>query len=434
MLLDTFGERQKMRILILVDCYLPSFKSGAKHMHDLGVELRSQGHEVTVLTPSEAISQRLLITEEEGLRVVRVMTGKIKGTRKAFRAFQEVRLSTVLWRRAAHFLRQNSAELIIFYSPTIFFGALVRRLKSLWRCPAYLILRDIFPAWVVDAGILRKGLIYRFFRRKEIEQYDAADIIAVQSPANLKYFARSFPRKRYRLEVLYNWTALDEPDLPPTNYRTKLGLQNKVVFFYGGNLGLAQDVDNILRLAISLASHTHIYFLLVGDGSEVPRLKSLIAAKQLRNIQVLPPVGQREYFSMVSEFDVGLISLDRRLTTHNVPGKLLGYMFWGLPVLASLNPGNDLFEILQKNQAGLCFVNGEDKNLCAAALRLASDPELRGTMGKNSRQLLERTFSVQVAVRQIMEHLSRTVSAAERVEAMVTVEPLPSIRGFQPDP
>ena len=44
-------------------------------------------------------------------------------------------------------------------------------------------------------------------------------------------------------------------------------------------------------------------------------------------------MSQGEYLSMVSEFDVGLISLDARLTSHNIPGKLLSYLYWGVPVL-----------------------------------------------------------------------------------------------------
>jgi len=134
-------------------------------------------------------------------------------------------------------------------------------------------------------------------------------------------------------------------------------------------------------------------------------LKNSIAAQDLDNIQILPAVSQEEYLSMISEFDVGLISLDARFTTHNIPGKLLSYLYWGLPVLGSVNPGNDLFDLLNKNQAGVCLVNGDEDNLIAAAQRLADNPDLRSEMGRNARRLLEQTFSVQLAANQIMEHL-----------------------------
>jgi len=393
-----------MRILLLVDCYYPNSKSSATQMHDLALELHRQKHEVIVLTPSNLVSNDIEVVNEFGVQVVRIKTRDIKGAWRAFRAVEESRLSNVLWRHARPFLLRHPADLIVFYSPTIFWAPLVRRLKSLWHCPAYLILRDIFPAWAVDAGILRKGLIYYFFRRKEILQYQAADRIAVQSPANLDYFAREFQTQRYQLEVLYNWMNLRVENLPSTNYRAQLGLKGKVVFLYGGNLGVAQDVDNILRLAQRLADHDHIRFLLVGEGSEVPRLRRLLSEKRLHNVQLLSAVSPPEYLAMLSEFDVGLLSLDRRLKTHNVPGKLLGYMYWCKPTLASINPGNDLVEILEKNQAGFCLLNGDDDGLCAAALRLANDPELRCRMGKNARTLLARLFSVEAAVTQIINH------------------------------
>jgi glycosyltransferase involved in cell wall biosynthesis len=321
-----------------------------------------------------------------------------------------------LWSRARSFLLAHPADLIVYYSPTIFFGPLVRRLKSHWGCPAYLILRDIFPQWAVDAGLLRKGLVWGYFRKKEIEQYDAADLIAVESPANLKYFAQTFPRKSYRVQVLYNWVELDGRELPSTGYRERLGLQGKVVFLYGGNLGVVQDLDNIIRLAERLATHGQVHFLLVGEGSEVSRVQRLITEKKLSNIQVLSAVPEQEYMSMLSESDVGLISLDRRLRTHNVPGTLLGAMFCGKPTLASINARNDLFQILEKDQAGLCLLNGDDDGLCAAALKLANNPELRGKMGTNARRLLERTFSAEAAVQQIMNQFPEQSIHLERAE------------------
>jgi len=107
---------------------------------------------------------------------------------------------------------------------------------------------------------------------------------------------------------------------------------------------------------------------------------------------------------MLSEFDVGLISLDRRLTTHNVPGKLLGYMYWGIPVLASINPGNDLFAAIADSQAGFCHENGNDRKLAAAALNLATNADLRACMGRNSRLLLEHKFTAPGTAQRILNH------------------------------
>lgn len=373
-------------------------------IHDLAAYMAGTGHEVTVITPSDAVHSQLTISNEEGIRVVRVRAGNLKNVARPLRGWRESRLSTTIWHGAKDFFSSNIFELIIFYSPTIFFGSLVHKLKTLWRCPAYLVLRDIFPKWAVEAGVLRRnGLLHRYFRRKELLQYSAADCIGVEAAGNLKYFKDELG-DRYPVEVLFSWMDVAPPE-PSHVYRQKLGLSGKVVFFYGGNIGVAQAMDNVVRLAGNLVDQGNIFFLLVGEGSEVPRLQAEIKNRELRNIKILPAVPQPEYMRMLSEFDVGLVSLDRRLTSHNLPGKIFGYMNNGLPILASVNPGNDLGGLLYDSGAGMSCENGDDECLRDAALRLSADAVLREQMGKNSRELLKSKFSVAAASNQIISHV-----------------------------
>jgi O26-antigen biosynthesis N-acetyl-L-fucosamine transferase len=393
-----------MRILLLVVYYLPSTMSSAKLIHDLAVELYRQGHEPVVLAPDENLNSDCEISNEDNIEIVRIKTGRIKSAPKIFRAVNEIRLSRVLWRKGEKYLKKNRFDLIVYYSPTIFFGAFVKQAKSYYGCPSYLILRDIFPKWALDAGVIKEGLIYRYFRRKEIEQYDVADIIGVQSPANLSYFTEDGILTKYTIEVLYNWTMLEENNIPVSHYREKFGLNGKIVFFYGGNIGVAQDIDNIVRLAESIRDETKAHFLLVGDGSEFDRLKSIIDEKRLSNMMIHEAVDQEQYLAMLSEFDIGLISLDKKLKTRNLPGKMLGYMYHSLPSLASINPGNDLKEIFEEHEAGLVSINGEDQIFHDNAVKLLQDESLRRQMGCNARSLLEDTFSVEKAARQIVSH------------------------------
>lgn len=396
-----------MRILLIVVYYLPSTMSSATLIHDLAVEFLRLGHEPIVVAPDENISTDSQISFENGMKVLRVKAGKIKSATRLMRAFNEIRLSEVIWKKGKKFFDENQCDLIIYYSPSIFFSSLVEKLKKKYTCSSYLVLGDIFPEWAVETGVLRKGLIYYYFKYKERKNYEAADIIRVQSPANLLYFKENGLNEKYRLEVLYNWTSLTEKYASHTKYRVRLGLQNKVVFFYGGNIGIAQDMDNIIRLAENLRKEPKAYFLLVGGGSEVSRLKEKIKLQELTNISIHDPVNHSEYLSMLSEFDVGLISLDRRLKSQNFPGKMLSYMFHAKPMLASINPGNDLKEMLEANKAGLVCINGENEIFAGYARKLISDKSLRHQLGINARSLLENTFSVSKAAEQILSHFKR---------------------------
>lgn len=374
-------------------------------MRDLAIEFVRCGHDVVLAAPDPTSKERITVVEEAGFTALRFSSGRLKGAGRVFRTVNEWRLSPRIWSAGKSFFRENHCDLIVSYSPTIFLGGLLHRLKELWGCPVFLILRDIFPQWTVDAGVLREGSpILRFFRGKEKLQYEACDVIAVQSPANLRYFQETGLDQRYKLDVLYNWAVPDEPDIPPTNLRRELGLEGRVVLFFGGNLGVQQDMENLVRLAENLRDEAGIRILLIGEGSEVPRLKRQIESKHLDNLILRPAVDQTTYLGLVREFDVGLITLDRRLKHQNFPGKLFSYLATSMPVLASINPGNDLGDILQQYEAGLVCENGEDETLRRYALRLAGDAELRASLGRNGRKLLDSIFSVSGAAKQILGH------------------------------
>jgi glycosyltransferase involved in cell wall biosynthesis len=391
-----------MKILVIADCYLPSTKSGAKLIHDLAIEFLNQKHVPIVAVPDAELKDASKVSVEEGITVLRIRTDRIKGAGKFVRAINEIRLSSIMWKSGRSFFEANPCELIVFYSPSIFFGSLVKRLKKLWNCKAYLVLRDIFPQWVVDTGILRKGLVFRFFRMMEDRQYSVADVIGVQSLANLQYFTARGIGNKYQLEVLYNWTTLTEKCVPYRDHRKKFNLQNKIVFFYGGNLGIAQDTDCIIRLAERLHDKPYAYFLLVGEGSETARIRKTICERKLTNISVHSAVSQHEYLGMLAEFDVGIIALDGNLNTHNFPGKMLGYMYFSKPILASVNVGNDLKHILDNANAGMTCIAGEDDQLYENAVKLLEDFTLRKKIGQNGRSLLEKTFSAENAASQII--------------------------------
>lgn len=391
-----------MRIFILSVCYPPMIISGAKLIYDLAKELSALGHEVTVITLDEGQQVPIATSIEEGVEVVRIRSGKIRQASRVTRAISEIRLSEVIWKAGKTFFEARTCDLLVGYSPTIFWGGLSERLRALYGCRRYLILRDIFPQWAVDAGLLnRHGLVYWYFRRQELRLYRSFESIGIESAANLPYFSALRPVHR-GVEVLYNWSKVEGLHRKSFGLRERFGLKRKVIFVYGGNLGVAQDMNNILRLATSVQDQTHLFFVLVGEGSEADRIGREIERLHLQNVLLLPPVPQEHYMEIIGECDVGLITLKKDLKTCNIPGKILGYMEMRKPTLASVNPGNELTKIIGDHEVGEVCINGDDAQLREAALRLAADPEKRKAMGERAFALLKEKFDVRAAAKQIL--------------------------------
>lgn len=395
-----------MKLLLIVDDYLPySTRVGAKMMHELALELYKKGHEVLVLTPNSAQERSLKFQNIDGITVLYFRSGVTKNCSKFKRTINETLLPYNAYKCTKKFFKKNRCDGIIYYSPTIFFGYLVKLLSKLWNCRSYLILRDIFPQWAVDNHLIKKNsFIEKYFRFFEKINYRSADTIGVMSPSSLEYF-KSQNTNINNFEVLYNWTKITE--LPEKKYifRKKLNLDEKIVFFYGGNIGYAQQITNLIELSKMFLNNNKVHFLFVGEGDEVDLLLREVSNQNLNNITYLKSVDQRTYFEMLNEFDIGLFSLNSSHKTHNFPGKLLGYMSYSKPILGCVNPGNDLADVINSAKAGFVVNSGDLNSLFDVACVLIESKNIRHEMGSNGRELLSRNFSVNTATEQILNKL-----------------------------
>lgn len=395
-----------MKLLVVMDVYMPSRISAALLMHDFVLALHKLGHSPVVLAPSDGSSARTVVEVLGGIPVIRAAAYRTKDVGKARRAFAEWWLHHSLLKglRASPFAAQ-SWDGIIWYSPTIFLGPLIEKLKRKHGCRAYLVLRDLFPDWALDTGVLKDGPVYRYFKRVERAQYAVADVIGVQTAANLPIVARDAPSGS-RIEVLNNWMA--PPILAPTSLTLSTGpLAGRVIFAYTGNMGAAQGMDAILDLSISLRDRRDIGFLYLGRGSELPRLRARARDAGLENVQFVDEVDSREVPGVLAQCHVGVIGLDPRNTTHNIPGKLITYLHAGLPVLANINPGNDLAALIELEGIGFVVCDSDASKLHANAITLAESAELRSVMGVRGQSLAIHMFSPEVAARQVINGLVR---------------------------
>lgn len=391
-----------MNILILTDDYLPSTKSAALMMAQLTQELVRQGHTVTVATPCSQLKKSCCETTESGLNVIRFRSGAFKNVNMILRCINETLFSCRLLFSAGKKLKQRKIDLIVTYSPSIFWGPAVWYLKHYHHCRTYLILRDIFPQWAIDLAILRRySPITAYFRFFEWLNYLVADRIGVQTPGNLNYFSEH-TRLRNKTEILYNWFDTNVPLLQGDGLREQLGWQDKVIFFFGGNFGRGQDMKNLVRLIARMKQYPRARFLLVGNGEEFKMIQNAQEKQNLDNLVLFPQVPQEEYFRLLSQIDIGLFSLHPFYTTQNFPGKLLGYMAYSKPILGSVNVGNDIAEILESAQAGLVCINPDDEAFAANAMHLLNNAEERSRIGKSARRLLEEYFSVSSAAKHLI--------------------------------
>lgn len=401
-----------MKVLIISETFPPLLRASARIMKNLADSFTDNKHEVTVITFIENHNKYEHITKGEFIedknRVIRIKIPKQRDVGYIRRGITEKLIPYIASKRSIKFLKNDKFDLIIVHSPPVSLFPLVKKLKRINNCPVYLILRDIHPQTGVDLDIYKeKGIVYNHFRNLEKKLYKISDIVAPQSPANREFILKKNPLlSPEKVKILYNFKNADPAPSHPVNFKDKLGLNGKTVCLYGGNMTSSQDLRELLNIANKCRNQKDVVFLLIGYGKEKEMLLQKAEEMRLTNLVFEDPLPLDIFTSLVYQCDLGLIFLNKNFTTHNFPGKTLDYMNASIPIVASVNDGNDLKEMIEKN-ANCGFVHyGNNLNEMVESIKfLAENPEKAKEMGKNGRKYLEKELNGQKAYEKIMKDI-----------------------------
>lgn len=396
-----------MHIALIADAFPPMRSSGAVQLRDLSRELVSQGHRVTVFTPTHEQSERWAIEDQQGVEVLRLRAWRTRDTNYVRRAVSELLMPFLMLRN----LRASPAasyrfDGVVWYSPNIFLGPMAKALKKRSNCRSYLILRDIFPEWMADMGLMSRGLAYRLLKSVAAYQYSIADVIGVQTPGNLAYFTDRPQGGARRVEVLQNWLT-QESSRECSIDLSASSLAGRTLLIYAGNMGVAQGMVKLLNLAERVSSDDRVGFVFVGRGTDASALQAEARRRRLTNILFYEEIDPDEIPRLYAQGDIGLVCLDYRHKTHNVPGKFISYMLAGLPVLASINPSNDLEDIINREGLGRVSTDPNGADLPGALLDLLEELGNGTEMKARCTAFGARVYSSPIAARQIISALER---------------------------
>ncbi len=394
-------------IVLVADAYPPLRTSASLQLRDLALEFLKQDIVPTVITSDSGIRGSNDMSELDGISVLRLKTLEHKNIGRIRRAIAEIFMPFFMIRNFRKSALKNAQwDAVVWYSPTIFLGPFIYYLKRKNARLSYLILRDIFPAWALDLGLMRKGLTYYFFRIFERFQYLIADCIGVQATGNLNYFKQWPGFVNKKIELLNNWLspkALSHCSVDVS----ALPIANRKIFVYAGNMGIAQGMGDLLILAEALLARHDIGFLFIGRGSDMESLILDAKNRGLVNTVFFDEIDAEEIPGLYAQCHVGLIALDSRHKTHNIPGKFLSYLQSGLPVLAIINHGNDLQTIIETYKVGRVTTDRSQENLQLLVNSLLEEMSLQNCeINSRCKNLAAKLFSSQAAVEQIVQSLN----------------------------
>lgn len=396
-----------MHLFLICDTFLPKQNSGAIQLKDLANSLVSSNNSITVFT----IGEQDKIEKFNEFDIVYIKPFLYNSKNYYLRFISEILYSFYFKKAILNYIKKDKREVggLIFYSPSIFFGHLIGFLKKKLSVKSFLILRDIFPEWAVDLGIIKNSISICIFKYFSSYQYRQADFIGVQAQSNIKSAANWIDDKQSKkLVKLYNWLTPQKTTNTSFMYldNLKINYKNKKIFIYAGNVGDAQDLNLFIDAAVKLLYKKDILFMIIGRGKNFKPISNRIERDSIDNVIMLDEVDNDKLFEFLPLCYAGIISLNKNHKLDNIPGKLLSYLSIGIPTLGAVNLNNELVELNKRFKYGLIYDSGKVDDIVKGVIKLADDREFYLKTKKNSFKFFNTFFTTKEAASKILDFLN----------------------------
>lgn len=386
--------------ILYISTVFPRPENSSTIYTDLAEALAQKGHSVTVVAAEEKKKyQSGGIQDERGCKVLRVKIGNMYDVNLIEKGISVITLSFYMKKAIKNNLSKEQFDLILFEAPPATLVGVVQNAKKLFHAPAYLMMKDIFPQNAIDIGLMKRGIVYYYFRLKEKQLYKNADVIGCMSEGNRRYIMEHNDVPSTKVEIFPNTKKirphieLDSRNESRDKYKIP---RDKVVFIFGGNMGKPQGLPFLCKAINTLKDNRKAFFVLVGRGTEKSYVEEMLANN--KNVLILDNLPRNEYEKLVRACDVGIVSLDHRFTIPNYPSRVLSYMEYGMPVLATTDKQTDFKELIEEANSGLWCCSDSVQGFVVAVRKLCSNENERKQMGQNGRKYAEYHFNVDVSV------------------------------------
>lgn len=211
--------------------------------------------------------------------------------------------------------------------------------KKIQKIPLYMWILDLWPESLASGGGVKNKYILSFFNFLVKTIYSGCTKLLISS----RGFTQSILEKGdYSDKITYlpNWAEEVFNTNTPLSINGKLPtLPEGFLVMFAGNIGEAQDFDNIMNAALLLKDNKRIKFVIVGDGRKKDWTNTFVKDNQLEETVYL--MGRFPIEMMPAFFekaDIMLITLKNEVIFNlTAPSKLQPYMASGKPIIAMLN-------------------------------------------------------------------------------------------------
>ena len=406
----TAAVGRRSHLLVLNQYYRPGVEATANLLADL-CEALAADYDVTVVTGRLPGRNDLPDSEMmNGVRVLRTRSTTFDRTKLRHRGVNYV---TYLADSVIRSLSIDTPSLLLCMTDPPIVGDLGVALARRFRIPLLVISEDVFPEIATELGRLTNPVVIGALRRLVAFYLRRADhIVAIGERMRTRLIEKG--ASPGRISVIPNWVDADEirPMERENEWAIEHGLAGHFVVMHSGNVGHAQDLDNLVRATTLLRDLDDLVVTVVGFGARYREITELAERLEADKVLFLPYQPREVLPQSLASAHVHYVGLAKGLAGFVVPSRLYGILAAGRPVIVAADPDSETAQLVSEVGCGVT-IPPDRPDLLAREIRAAHDGELDlDGMGRRGRSYVEREADRPVALARYRSLVASLVAGA----------------------
>ncbi len=306
---------------------------------------------------------------------------------------------TIFWKALFNF-QKNQRVLVVTTPPVLPF---ITAAAAILRGAEYvLLIHDNYPEILVAVGKTRANSafvkILDYFNRK---LYRSAAKIIVVGRDMRELVEKKIGNSSVPIEYIPNWAELEQvapAERKNNRLLSELGLTEKFVFLYAGNMGHPNDLESLVECAAQLRDEPQVHFIFLGTGVKRKWLEGAVEGGKSANITLLAPRPRSEQNDFLNACDVAVVSLIKKMKGVSMPSRTYNILAVGKPILALTEKDSEVARVIEEDSAGWIVPPEDPDELRRVILEIARQPAGIARKGENSRRSALLKYSLKTAV------------------------------------
>lgn len=307
-------------------------------------------------------------------------------------------------------------DVVYVYHPPITPGLAAALFCALHRKPLIIEIQDLWPDSVTSSGMTSRRVTALLAHACHFVYKRASLIIPQSDGMRQKLVDRNVPAAK--IKRLYNWstyTPAAHDYKPQAPDHIAVAFSNRINVVYGGNLGQAQSlVDVVDAVVIAAKANPSIHLHIFGNGIEREALEHQISGKARHCATLHAAVDRLTMDRIFDNADILILHLKNdALYDVTIPSKLQHYLSCGKPIVAGVR--GEAAEILTQSGAAYVCAPQDPIAISQAITELAARPATeRRELGRLGRAFYNKKMSFDRAIQFTVAQIEQTFDEYHR--------------------